>query len=245
MTQMKKEVSLGLLREKHIFDIMKQQLYIFTLTILLSCQNTPKKTQNETQPEENLIESQNEGKAFKDFDIFSGKGIDDLNDKNSFPRLVLNLKNDSMYISYYFDNLIQGTGLLKFKVENDFFYRVDTLEFDGQKSIWYEYHTKNHVILFEKNFKDKKKINFQLTASLLTQNEFQEFDLYNKDTLNIGINIDFLSGRLPKTRIDFKNIKIDEINPRAKLATFSLFWHHFLCSGKYWIGYGVSCDYLD
>lgn len=226
---------------------MKYVIFILTLLILSSCNNQEKN--NSDANEQGQTDSKNDfdGQLYADFNIFTGSGINPIgqNDHDSFPIIERIEKNDSLFINYWFDDLIEGEGTLKFKKESNHFYRIDTLEFDGQKSIWYEYHTENYVLQFEKYFINKNQSTYKLTASLLTDSKFQEFDLLVADSVNIGFNSNFLLDKLTKSEYGLNDIDIDEINPRARLNEFSMFWHHFLCSGKYWAGYGVSCEYLD
>lgn len=195
------------------------------------------------------IDSKNDfkGQLYSDFNIFTGQGISPIeqNDNAAFPFVELLESNDSLLVNYWFDDLNEGEGTLKFKKELNYFYRIDTLEFDGQKSIWYEYHTENYVLQFEKYFINKNQSTYKLKASLLTLDKFEEFDLPVEDSVNIGVNSNFLVKKSTKTEYNIYDIDIDEINPRARLNKFSMFWHHFLCSGKYWTGYGVSCEYLN
>jgi hypothetical protein len=226
---------------------MKYAIYILTLTILFSC--IRKKESNPKANEKVQIDTLNQlkGELYSDFNVFTGHGINHLGnrDYNSYPLVERIEKNDSLFINYWFDDLLEGEGSLKFKKDSNFFYRIDTLEFDGQKSIWYEYHTEKYVILFEKYYLNKNKLDYKLTASLLTENKFQEFELVQADSVKIGYESKFLSDKSMKSEIILNETNIDEVNPRARLNHFSVFWHHFLCSGKYWTGYGVSCQYLN
>ncbi|AFM04557.1 hypothetical protein Fleli_2178 [Bernardetia litoralis DSM 6794] len=226
---------------------MKYGIFILFLSIFFSCNNQKENNSDAIEGKQQNIEKDYKNQFYSDFDIFTGNGINPIAQNNSelFPKIKLIERNDSLLVNFWFDDLIEREGSLKFKKESNYFYRIDTLEFDGQKSIWYEYHTKNQVIQFEKYFANKNRSEFKLSVSLLTNSKFQEFDLLIADSMNIGFNSNFLSGKLKKSEINLSETNLDEISPRVQLNEFSIFWHHFLCSGKYWVGYGVSCEYLD
>lgn len=226
---------------------MKCKIFVLFLSIFFSCNNQKENTSDAFEHKRQNTEKESKGQFYSDFDIFTGNGINPIaqNDSKLFPKIEFMERNDSLLINFWFDDLIEGKGSLKFKKESNYFYRIDTLEFDGQKNIWYEYHTKNQVVQFEKYFTNKNSSEFKLSASLLTNNKFQEFDLPITDSINIGFNSNFLSDKLKKSEINLNEINLDKISPRVQLNKFSIFWHHFICSGKYWIGYGISCEYLD
>ena len=226
---------------------MKYGIFILALSILFSCNHQEENNSNALENKQLNTKKDYEGQLYSDFDIFTGDGINPIaqDDSEVYPKIELIERNDSLIVNFWFDDLIEGEGSLKFKKESDYFYRIDTLEFDGQKSIWYEYHTKKHVIEFEKYFANKNEPEFKLSSSLLSNEKFQEFDLVPDDTMNIGSNHNFLSDKAIKFELNLNSTKLDEISPRARLNEFSIFWHHFLCSGKYWTGNGVSCEYLD
>lgn len=226
---------------------MKYVIFILFLSIFFSCNNQKENNSDAIEHKQENTEKDYKGQFYSDFDIFTGNGTNPItqNDSELFPKIQLIERNDSLLVHFWFDDFTKGKGSLKFKKESNYFYRIDTLEFDGQKSIWYEYHTKNQVIQFEKYFTNKNKSKFKLSASLLTNSKFEEFDLLIADSINIGFNSNFLSDKLKKSEINLSKTNLNEINPRTRLNKFSIFWHHFLCSGKYWIGYGISCEYSD
>ncbi|WP_375558910.1 hypothetical protein ACE193_14350 [Bernardetia sp. OM2101] len=226
---------------------MKYVIFILSLSIFFSCNNQKENNSDAIENKQQNTEKNYKGQFYSDFDIFTGNGINPIaqNESKLFPKIELIERNDSLLVNFWFDDLIEGEGSLFFKKESNYFYRIDTLEFDGQKSIWYEYHTQNQVIQFEKYFTNKNRSEFKLSASLLTNNKFQEFNLLVADSMNIGFNSHLLSDKPKKSEINLSETNFDEISPRVRLNEFSIFWHHFLCSGKYWIGYGVSCEYLD